>query len=287
MCRKLLLAATVLSLGVAAPALAADDKSTAEPTAQAAAKPSALPSARKASAAERQAAERADPMIRAAFWSRELDVDPTDQEAGVKMSVALRQLGQFEKAAETAERTTIVNPSNAEAWLEVARGRIGANNGFFAIEPARKAQALKPRDWRPASLLGVALEQTERYDEAEAAYRQALMLSQDNPAVLSNLAMLKAGQGDRAQAEALLRKAVAQPGATIQVRQNLSLILGLSGKLDEAERLMRQDLPPDVAANNLAYLRGAAAGVAKPTAAPAAGAAPRSWQSLQSAQDGS
>jgi Flp pilus assembly protein TadD len=270
MCRKLVLAATVLSL-FALPALAAE--------APAKAKPEASAPRKKASAEQRAAAERADALTRAAFWAQELEIDPTEQEAGLRMAVALRQMGQYDKSAQTAEQVALGNPNNAEAWLEVARGRIGAGKGFYAIEPAKKAQALKPRDWRPISLLGIGLEQSERYAEAETAYRQALALSPDNPAVLANLAMLKAGQGDGDQAEALLRKAVAQPGATIQIRQNLSLLLGMRGKLAEAEQLMRQDLPPEIANNNLAYLRAVAAGDK--------GGAGRSWQSLQKSQDGS
>jgi Flp pilus assembly protein TadD len=268
MCRKLVLAATVLSL-LALPAVAADAPAKGKPAATA---------PRKATAEQRAAAERAEPLARAAFWAHELEIDPTEPDAGLKLAAALRQMGQYDKAAETAQSVAVNNPTNAEAWLEVARGRVGAGKGFYAIEPARKAQALKPRDWRPASLLGIGLEQSERYVEAEAAYRQALTLSPDNPAVLANLAMLKAGQGDGDQAEALLRKAVAQPGATIQIRQNLSLVLGMRGKLAEAEQLMRQDLPPEVANNNLAYLRAIAGG-------DKAGAG-RSWQSLQRSQDG-
>jgi Flp pilus assembly protein TadD len=268
MCRKLLLAATVLSL-TCAPALAAEAPK---------AKPAAV---KKATAEQRATAERADPIAKAAFWARELEIDPTDQEAGIKMSAALRQLGQYDKAAETAQTVATNNPSNVEAWLEVARAKVGGGKGFYAIEPARKAEALRPRDWRAPDLLGIGLEQSERYEEAEAAYRQALELSPDNPAVLANLAMMRAGQGDADQAEALLRKAVAQPGATVQIRQDLSLILGLRGKLAEAEKLMRQDLPPDVANNNLAYLKALAAGE---KTAPPAGV--RSYESLQNAQDG-
>ena len=271
MCRKLVLAATVLSL-IAAPAWAAERKAKSKSDAAAT---TAAPG--KAGAEQRAAADRLDPLARATFWAGELQIDPADETAGLKLAQALRQLGQHQKAIETAERVTITNPNSAEAWLEVARGHIGQGQGFFAIDPARRAQALRPKDWRAASLLGVALEQTGRYPEAEAAYAQALQLSPNNPSVLSNLAMFRAGQGKGDEAESLLRRAVAQPGATIEVRQNLSLVLGLRGKLAEAEALMRQDLPPEVANNNLAYLRAVAAGE-KP--------ADRSWKTLQQSQDG-
>jgi Flp pilus assembly protein TadD len=104
----------------------------------------------------------------------------------------------------------------------------------------------------------VGLAQAGRTAEAKAAHAQALALAPDNPIALSNAAMFQASQGDRAGAETLLRKAVAQPGSSLQVRQNLALVLGLQGKLDEAEQIQRQDLPPQMANNNLAYLKAAA-----------------------------
>jgi Flp pilus assembly protein TadD len=86
--------------------------------------------------------------------------------------------------------------------------------------------------------------------------------------------MFLAGHGDPAQAERLLRTAYARPGATMQVRQNLALVLGLQGRFDEAETLARQDLPPDLVANNMAYLRAAAQG----------GAPARSWDAMRQPQ---
>ena len=80
---------------------------------------------------------------------------------------------------------------------------------------------------------------------------------------------------DRHEAEDMLRLAAAKPGATIAVRQNLALVVGLQGRFDEAERLVRQDLPPEAVANNMAWLRAAAS-------TGASGA--RSWEGLRTAQ---
>ncbi len=210
---------------------------------------------RKATPAERATAERLDALSRAAFWSNETNIDPSDAVAGIRLAVALRQLGRFDEADAAAAKVLAVHPDDYDALLETARARISARQGFYAIQPLKQAIKARPRDWKPVSLMGVALEQSERPDEARVAYQQALVLSPDNPAVLSNLAMSCAAKGDRVQAEALLRKAVAQPDATIQERQNLALILGLNGQMVEAERLIREDLPPEVASANLAYLR--------------------------------
>jgi len=199
-----------------------------------------------------------DPLARSVFWSREFDNDPTDAVAGLELATALRLLGRYEEAATTTGRVLVLHPDNRLAMLESARSYIQMNKGFYALEPLKKAQAAAPRDWTVYMLEGVAHEQNEQPDEARAAYLQALALSPNNPAVLSNLALWYAKHGDTGQAETLLRTAVAQPSATAQERQNLALVLGMEGRFTEAERLMREDLPPPVTDNNLAYLKAIA-----------------------------
>lgn len=285
MCRMSALAATALALVLAAgqPAQAwpgrakakasepAPAPAAAASTSGATASAAAVPRA-PATAEQRAVVQRLDPLARAAFWAREAEIAPGDVAAGVGLSQALRAMGKHQEAATAAERVLSVNPDAVDALLELARARIGAAQGFYAIDPARRAQALAPRDWRPVSLLAVAYEQAERPDEALAAHRQAVALAPDNPAALCNLAMFLAGHGDPAEAERLLRTAAARPNAPIQVRQNLALVLGLQGRLDEAEALARKDLPPSMVANNMAYLRAAATPGNE-----------RSWQSMREA----
>ena len=279
------LVAALAFAGAASPAYALFGSGKPKAAAQSAA-PAAAPAAdpatlrpRKATPEERAAAERMDPLARAAFWAREEQVDPNDVEAGVRLSAALRALGRYDEATQAADTVLVGAPNNLEAQLEDARARIGTGQGFYAIEVLKRAQALAPKDWRAFSLMGVALEQSERPEEAKAAYDQALALSPNNPAVLSNLAMMYAARGDSALAESLLRRAVSQPSAAAPERQNLALVLGLQGKLAEAERLLRQDLPPDVANANLAWLR------ANPGAtASAASGGSRNWNALEGAQ---
>ena len=114
----------------------------------------------------------------------------------------------------------------------------------------------------------------------QTAWKAALALSPENPAVLSNMAMALTSKGDAAGAEPLLRRAAAQPGASLQVRQNLTLVLGSQGKLAEAEKLLRQNLPPDQADANLAYLKAVSTGK-DPT--PATPGDSHAWPSLNGA----
>ena len=278
MCRMSALAATALlaALAAAPAAFAAPAPAAPKPaTGLAKAAPAPAPR-RKATAEERAQIARLDPLARAAFWAREADVDPTDTEAGVGLSQALRAMGRYDDAIAAVQRVLITAPDNTEALLETARGQIGKGQGFYAIEPARQARMLSPRDWRPVSLLGVAYDQAGRDDEALAAHRQAVALAPNNPAPLTNFALYCATHGDPAQAESLMRTAAAKPGAGITVRQNLALVLGLQGRFDEAEKIARADLPPEAVANNMAYLRAAAG--------PTTGGAARSWDAVKVAQ---
>ncbi|ATQ44357.1 tetratricopeptide repeat protein [Caulobacter mirabilis] len=261
MCRTPALVATVLALA-AGPVLAveapkpAKDVATATATATAPAV-AAPPAAVKATPQQRAEARRLDPFARAAFWASQLEVDGRDIEAGLGVTQAMRQMGRYEEAADAAARALIIAPDNLDLLLESARAQIGRGQGFYAIEPAKKAQALAPRDWRPVSLLAVATEQAGRDDEALAYHRQALALAPNEPAVLSNMGMYYAGHGDLPRAEQMLRQAAASGRADAKVRQNLALVIGLQGRVAEAEQLVRQDLPPDQAANNVAWLKAA------------------------------
>lgn len=260
MSRKLTLAATALILSAAAPALALAQE------------PAAATAAAPATAEQRAAYERADPLARSVFWAREAEINPSDPVAGVRLAEALREMGRHDRAVEAAEGVLLVQPRNVEAMLEVGRAHIARGQAFYGIEALETARDTAPRDWRPLSLLGVAYQQVRRPAEAQAAWSAALGLSPDNPGVLSNMAMALVAGGDPVSAEPLLRRAVAQPGATLQMRQNLALVLGLNGNRAEAEQILRRHLPPEQADRNLQWLGEQTGG--------AAAAGPRTWESL-------
>ncbi len=269
-----LLATVALTILSAAPALAAGPASAQAATASAVRTP--------ASAQTRAAYDRMDALSRSVFWANEQEIAPTDPVAGVKLAQALRELGRYDQAAEAAQATLTVQPANLEAMLELGRAHIARGQAFYGVAPLEQARTQAPRDWRPWSLLGVAYEQVNRFDDARAAWNQALVLSPDNPDVLTNAAMAAMTHGDASGAEALLRRAAAQPTASGQVRQNLAMVLGLQGKMGEAEQILRRELPPQLAEQNLAWLRarGAASGAASTGASVTSSDAARTWNSL-------
>ena len=235
-----------------------------------------------ADAATRADYERADALSRSIFWAGAYTINPMDPVAGVKLSQALREMGQYDQAATTAEGVLTVQPNNIDAMLEVGRAHIARGQAFYGISALERARDANPRDWRPLSLLGVAYQQVRRYEDAQAAWHHALTLSPDNPDILTNAAMALTTSGDAAAAEALLRRAVVQPGATAKTQLNLALVLGLQDRMAEAEQIIRRAMPPEVADQNLRWLRERApqqtAAVGPDASSPSLG---RTWTSLQ------
>ena len=230
-----------------------------------------------ATAEQRAAYDRMDPLSRSVFWATQQEINPADAEAGVKLSRALREIGNNDQAVQAAGQVLLLQPDNVEALLEVGRAHIARGQAFYGIASLEKARGLAPNDWRPLSLLGVAYQQVRRTDDARAAWNEGLRLSPDNPDILANAAVALAGSGDAASAETLLRRAAARPDATLKTRLNLAMVLGLQGKMAEAEQILRRDLPPEAADRNLEWLRQR--GQATAAAAPAETA--RTWSSLQ------
>jgi Flp pilus assembly protein TadD len=267
---------STLVLTGAAPASAGDRTPATAQTASAAPAP--------ASAEQRAAAERMDALTRSVFWSRERDLNPADPVAGVKLAVSLRELGQYDQAADAAQAVLTAQPDNYEAMLEFGRDQIARGQGFYGIGALEKARAAAPTDWRPLSLLGVAYNQVRRADDARAAWNEGLQLSADNPEILTNAAVALMTDGNLPGAENLLRRAVVQPNATSKMRLNLALVLGLQGKTPEAEQIIRRDLPPEQADRNLQWLRDKSAPGAQVVPASLSGNASttaRTWSSLQ------
>ena len=271
---------SLLAASLGGPAVAGDPVTApgATPATQAAPVP--------ATAAERAAYERLDPLSRSVFWSREQQTNPADPVAGVKLAQALREMGQYDQAVSAAQQTLVSQPANLEAMLELGKAHIARGQAFYGIAPLEQARVVAPRDWRPLSLLGVAYQQVRRVDDARAIWTEALRLSPDNPDVLTNVAVALTAEGNAPAAETLLRRAVAQPGATLKMRQNLALVLGLQGKTAEAEQIIRRDLPPELAERNLQWLRDktaptATAATATPAQTDSASATARTWSSVQ------
>lgn len=205
--------------------------------------------------AARAAVAHQDNLTQMTFWAQEYEMHPQDLETAQKFVDALRLGGRAERGAAVALEALEKHPNDQQLMRSYGLALLVSGKPQDALRPLAMAASSDPKDWSIRSALGAALDQVNRPDQARQAYQEALALKADDPGVLTNLGVSYLMTGDAGQAEGILQKAAALPGATSETRVNLAIAEALQGKFDEAERLQRVDLPPEMVAANMAYLR--------------------------------
>ena len=181
--------------------------------------------------------------------------NPKDVEAALAYGKALRAEGKRDQAVAVLQKASIANPGNKAVLA--GYGRALADNGDFqqAFDVLSRAHSPDNPDWRILSAQGAVLDQLGRYDEARHYYESALKIVPDDPSVLSNLGLSYVLSKDLPKAEETLRRANSHSDADPRVRINLAFVVGLEGRLSEAENIAKAGLPPAEAAANVTYLR--------------------------------
>ena len=189
------------------------------------------------------------------FWGKKYEKSPSDRTAALNFASALRRSGKSTQAVAVLRQAS-TNHTN-DTGVQAGYGKALAAQGDLqsALGVIQSAQRPDLPDWRLVSAEGAILDQIGQHQPARERYQYALSISSNQPSVLSNLGMSYVLTGDLKSAETYLRQALKQPKADGRVRQNLSLIVGLQGRFEEAEQIARSDLPPAQAAANIAYLR--------------------------------
>jgi Flp pilus assembly protein TadD len=205
--------------------------------------------------AKAKANPESDPHRAAEVYGERFRANPKDPDTALKYGQALRAIGQRAQAVAVLERAAILNPGNKvvlAGW-----GRALADNGQSqqAFDVLGRAHTPANPDWRILSVQGTTLDKLGRHDDARRYYASALRIMPDEPSVLSNLGMSYVLTKELAKAEEVLRRAYASARADSRIRQNLALVVGLQGRFDEAETIVKADLPADEAEANVAYLK--------------------------------
>jgi Flp pilus assembly protein TadD len=201
-----------------------------------------------------EASRAADPRRELELYRERFRANPKDADAALQYGKALRATGQRSQAVAVLEQATIAHPDNKA--LLAGYGRALADNGNFqqAFDILSRAHSPDDPDWRILSAQGTALDQLGRYEEARQYYASALKIVPDEPSVLSNLGLSYVLSKDLPKAEEILRRANSRADSDPRVRQNLALVVGLQGRVAEAENIAKAG-PPAEAAANVAFLR--------------------------------
>ena len=196
---------------------------------------------------------RGDYATAASYFGSLYRRDPANLDALVGMSRNLRHLSRASEARAVLKRALRVQPEEPRLLGELGKVELSLGEPSAALDHLSRANISHPDDWQILSAMGIAYDRLGVYDQAENHYLKALEISPENIAVLNNLGLSLAQSGRLADAVSALERAVGQPETTPQVRQNLALLYAMEGDLPATEKLVRQDLPSDMADENLSY----------------------------------
>ncbi|MGC4024487.1 MAG: tetratricopeptide repeat protein [Mesorhizobium sp.] len=181
--------------------------------------------------------------------------NPADKSIALGYASALQTNGNSDQALAVVRKLAIEHPKDREILAAYGKALASAGQLEPALDAVRRAQTPEYPDWRLMSAEASIVDQLGNREQARELYRKALDIQPNEPSVLSNLGMSYVLEGNLKTAENYLKTAVNQPGADSRVRQNLALVVGLQGRFGEAEQIAGQDISPDQAKANIAYLR--------------------------------
>jgi len=176
--------------------------------------------------------------------------DPNDPAAALRHAQSLRESGQGWQAVAVLERALQRNPKHVGVLTGYGRALAAVGDYQRAFDALDRAHTFDRPDWRILSVQGAVLDQMGRHEEAQRYYGTALRMAPNEPSVLSNLGLSYALSKDLVRAETTLRKAATQSRVEPSIRQNLALVMGLQGRLSEADGGVAASLWSDEAAAN-------------------------------------
>lgn len=189
------------------------------------------------------------------YWGNEYAKKPAELRPALNYAKDLKAMGEKEKALAVLQQASLLHGNDQELAGEYGRLALELEQVGIANQMLTMADDPTKPDWRIVSARGTVMAKQGKYSDAVPFYERALTLSPNNPTVMNNLAMAYAMTGDAKKAEQILRQALAAPGATPKVRENLALVLGLQGRYDESKAVAAGVLNSDTASANAAYLK--------------------------------
>lgn len=179
-----------------------------------------------------------------------LQVNPHDAAVIVELGDTLLEAGAVDDAIDAYNRVDSGSPAWLGAALGLGRARIALHDPGAALALFEAAAKIAPQDTRVLIGQGVALDLLERHDEAQARYRAVLAVNPGHVAARNDLALSLALSGQFGEAIEIMSHLARSSEATPTIRQNLALIYGLEGDMNQAAAASAQDLAPaDVEAN--------------------------------------
>ncbi len=187
-------------------------------------------------------------------WGDQYKKKPHDLKAALAYARNLKAAGYKDQAFTVVQNAALLHGDSKELAAEYGRLALEFDQVALADTLLTMAEDPMKPDWRVTSARGTVMAKQGRYADAIPFYERALAISPSQPSVLNNLAMAHAANGDSSKAEQILRT-VASKGSDPKIQQNLSLVVGLQGKHDEAKLIAASHMPAEVASSDSDYIK--------------------------------
>ena len=179
---------------------------------------------------------------------------PADIEALSVRADALAAMGRGDEAQQAYMAAIARSPSAIPPRIALGRMLVRTNpaaaEAVFADVLARE-----PGNAIALNNMGIARDLQGRHDQAQAAYRAALVADPRMTGASVNLGMSLVLARDMHGAVQVLAPLAAAADAPPSVLENLGIALAGTGETDEARRMLSRVLPPDEVAQTLAQYR--------------------------------
>lgn len=175
-------------------------------------------------------------------------------DAHLELASIYRKMNQVPDAITTLEKARILQPRNVRVINALGNAHIAAKQPESAIHIFDEGIRIDESNAASYNGKGIALDNLERHDQAQAQYRKALALKPTNAAdITNNLAMSLILSSHFDEAVDLLEPLMDQPTTSKTMRQNLALAYGLKGNSQKALDMNLKDLKPEQAKENMRF----------------------------------
>lgn len=208
------------------------------------------------SASANSAFSKGDYINAYALYEKLLANNPQSYDAAFYFAESLRMSGNTGRALDLYNKLIAANPKNLSAME--GRGLCFLQHGDIqlALGELNLVLAKDSKRWRTLNAIGVIYSIDGKDEEAIKYYNMALDISGSNPSIINNIALGVAFAGDAPKGAELLKgaiKSLEEGNKKKTLENNLALIYGISGKMDEAEVILRKNLPEYAVYNNLGF----------------------------------
>jgi tetratricopeptide (TPR) repeat protein len=185
--------------------------------------------------------------LRAVLEQRPDDLEVKDllSDALLQHGIRIQDPGEVEEAETLAREVLAGDRVHQRAWDRLVwiaahywvNGRI--EQSYTVL---RDLHAYDPTDLNAGLNFGAMARRLGRYDEAQAAYERLLEVSEEDPDVMNDLAILRDGMGDRAGAVALWERVLNEEPDNLNALENLFTHTWERGEGAAAREYLRRGL---------------------------------------------